>query len=110
MGMRLPYLKAIVAVTLCLALVACAAARKLRKLDQGMTPSEVISVLGEPEIAREPMTNKHGQIMELWHYELYNNHIDAEEAYFLYFYEGKLVKWGKATDWPRERIYKMKFK
>jgi hypothetical protein len=107
--MKLPCLKTTVAVTLCFALVACAAVRKLKKLDEGMTTSEVISVLGEPEIAREPMTNKYGQMIELWHYELYNNHMDAEEAYFLYFYEGSLVKWGKATNWPRERIYNMKF-
>lgn len=108
--MRLSWLKALVAITLCLALVQCAATRKLKDLHKGMTTSEVISVLGEPEIAREPMTNKYGQVIELWHYELYNNHMDGDEAYFLYFFEDKLVKWGKATHWPRERIYKTKLK
>ncbi len=74
-----------------------------------MATSEVILLIGEPEIAREAITNQYGQVVELWHYELYNNHVDAHEAYFLYFYDDKLARWGKAVDLPRQRICEMKF-
>jgi hypothetical protein len=40
---------------------------------------------------------------------MYNNHVDAYQAYFLYFYEDRLARWGEATDLPREKVYKMKF-
>jgi outer membrane protein assembly factor BamE (lipoprotein component of BamABCDE complex) len=107
--MKPAFLTSMAAVALCLSLVACSTTRKLNDLRKGMTATEVISVMGEPGIAREPMTNQYGQVIELWHYEMYNNHVDAYQAYFLYFYEGELVRWGKATNLPRDKVYKMKF-
>ncbi|MDY6951187.1 MAG: hypothetical protein SWE60_06730 [Thermodesulfobacteriota bacterium] len=107
--MKPAFFTSIAVVTLCLSLIACSTTRKLKDLSTGMTAAEVVSLLGEPGIAREPMTNQYGQVVELWHYEMYNNHVDAYQAYFLYFYEGKLARWAEATDLPRERIYKMKF-
>jgi outer membrane protein assembly factor BamE (lipoprotein component of BamABCDE complex) len=107
--MRPALFASIGAITLCLLLFACSTTRKLKNLSVGMTAAEVVSIIGEPEIAREPMTNKYGQVIELWHYELYNNRADAYQPYFLYFYEGRLAKWGKATNLPRKKIYNMKF-
>ncbi len=108
--MRVTHLKLITPIIFCLLLVVgCSATRKLKDLRPGMTTTEVISLLGAPEIAREPLINKYGQDFEIWHYELYNYHVDAEEPYFLYFYEGKLARWGKAAHLPREKMYEMKF-
>ena len=107
--MKLSVFKAIAAVAVCLSLLACTTTRKLTDLAPGMTTAEVIELLGEPEIAREPLTNKYGQLIELWHYEIYNSHVDAHEPYFLYFYEGKLGQWGKATHLPREKAYEINF-
>jgi hypothetical protein len=109
-NMRLAFLKSIATIILCLSLVVgCTTAHKLNNLSLGLTASEVVSLVGEPGIAREPIANKYGQVLELWHYEPYNNDVDAYEPYFLYFYEGKLVQWGKAVYVPRERIYETKF-
>jgi outer membrane protein assembly factor BamE (lipoprotein component of BamABCDE complex) len=108
--MRCTCLKFMTAMILCLPLVVgCGATRKLKDLSPGMTKPDVISLLGEPEIAREQITNKYDQDIELWHYELYDHHTDAYEPYFLYFYEGKLARWGRAVHLPREKVYEMKF-
>ena len=53
---------------------------------------------------------KYDQPIELWHYELYDHHVDAHEPYFLYFYEGTLAQWGRAVDLPREKVYEMKLR
>jgi len=107
--MKPAFFTSIAAIALCLSLVACSTTRKLNDLSTGMTTTEVVSLMGKPGIAREPMTNQYGQVIELWHYEMYNNHVDAYQAYFLYFYEDRLARWGEATDLPREKVYKMKF-
>ncbi|MDY6837522.1 MAG: hypothetical protein SWH78_06080 [Thermodesulfobacteriota bacterium] len=99
----------IAAIALCLSVFACSTTRKLNDLTIGMTTTEVTALMGEPGIAREPMTNQYGQVIELWHYEMYNNRVDAYQAYFLYFYEDKLAKWGEANHLPRAKVYEMKF-
>ncbi|OEU49713.1 MAG: hypothetical protein BA861_11125 [Desulfobacterales bacterium S3730MH5] len=99
------FFKTLATITLCCSLVVgCMTIGKLTSLSAGMTTSEVISVVGEPKIARMQVTNKYGQVIELWHYELYNNRSDSHEPYFLYFYDGKLVQWGKAADLPPDKI------
>jgi len=104
-------------IVLCLFLVVgCATAGKLRNLNLQMTKTEVISAIGEPTAARGAITNKYGQVIEVWEYALYRTANDAflglPTFYWLYFNDGKLVQWGEAGDWGREadRIYEMRFR
>jgi len=104
-------------IVLCIFLVVgCATTGKLMKLNLQMTKPEIISAIGNPTAARGSMTNKYGQVIEIWEYALYKTDDDAffgrPTFYWLYFYDGKLVQWGEAGDWQREadRIYEMRFR
>ena len=87
----------------------------LYKLNLDMTKQEVVKTMGEPDAARGSMRNKFGGVVEVWEYKLTTTPtFGAWESsyYWLYFYDGKLVQWGKAGDWEREadRIYEMRFR
>jgi hypothetical protein len=95
--------------------VACATTGKLMNLQLQQTKQEVQTAMGKPTAARGSMTNKYGQVIEVWEYALYKTGDDAfygnRTFYWLYFYNGKLVQWGEAGDWKREadRIYEIRF-
>jgi len=83
----------------------------------GMTKEEVIKSIGEPELRRGAITNKFGEVVEVWEYRVLGKgklldimQWDADD-YWFYFVESKLVQWGKAGDWRREadRIYEIRF-
>lgn len=84
-------------------------AGRLMDLHLGMTKSDVVSKIGKPVSARGSITNKHGQVVEVWEYWFYKGPQPAD--YWLYFVENKLVQWGEAGDWQKEadRIYEIKF-
>jgi hypothetical protein len=71
--------------------------------------------MDRPTAARGSMTNKYGQVVEIWEYGLYKQ-VDAFHGrytyYWLYFHDNKLVQWGEAGDWQKEadRIYEMRFR
>jgi len=96
-------------------LIGCATTGKLMNLRLKMFKDDVISVMGNPTAVRGSMTNKYGQVIEVWEYALYRTGDDAfygiPTYYWLYFYDGNLVQWGQAGDWQREadRIYEMRF-
>jgi len=81
-----------------------------------MTKAEVTAALGSPAAARASITNKHGQVIEVWEYDLYPPppYLTPTQPtkYLLLFCENKLVSWGEAGDWRKEadRIYEMRFR
>jgi hypothetical protein len=98
--------------------ISCATPRSsLKQVSLGMTKEEVIKSIGEPEVRRGAITNKFGQVIEVWEYRILAKgkllDIMAWDAddYWFYFVEGKLIQWGKAGDWRREadRIYEIRF-
>jgi hypothetical protein len=96
-------------------LVGCATTGKLLRINLQMNKDEVLSTMGKPTAVRGSMTNKYGQVIEVWEYALYKKWIGragGRTYYRLYFYEGKLVQWGEAGDWQREAdiIYETKFR
>ena len=101
-----------------------------------MTKAEVAGKIGEPTVARGGLTNKYGQVVEVYEYRLALPSDDSagevigksfgtiftlgagavafkgeRRDYWFYFYDGKLVQWGQAGDWRREadRIYEFRF-
>jgi hypothetical protein len=80
-----------------------------------MTKDEVLSTMGKQTAVRASMTNKYGQVIEVWEYGLHKAAFGitgGTKYYWLYFYNGKLVQWGEAGDWQREAdlIYETKFR
>jgi len=98
--------------------ISCATPRSaLMQVSLGMTKEEVIKSIGEPELRRGAITNKFGEVVEVWEYRVLGKgklldimQWDADD-YWFYFVESKLVQWGKAGDWRREadRIYEIRF-
>ena len=111
--------------------------RKLREISLDLTKDEVVRRLGEPTAVRGAIKNKYNQNIEVWEYRLsksqagkfwgnlgisvltfgifapvvYKDSQSDITNYWLYFYDGKLVKWGQAGDWKAEadRIYEINF-
>lgn len=74
-----------------------------RHISIGMNKQEVVAQIGEPDIARGSITNKFGQVIEVWEYDVENLYsIPYRQPYWLYFYNGKLARWGKSGDWEKE--------
>lgn len=93
-----------------------------------MEKSEIIKKLGDPAVVRGSIINKFGQVVEVFEYKV-DMGIDAGrvivasvatlgliapflpfcrgtvETYWLYFYNNKLVQWGKAGDWEKAADY-----
>jgi len=85
----------------------------LSRIELGQTKSDVRNRMGEPNAVRGAITNKYGQIVEVWEYELANAEFYTyTKTYWLYFVDGRLVQWGEAGDWRREadQIYEVRFR
>ena len=110
--------------------------QKLAKLSMGMSKQGVLSSIGRPAAVRGAITNKYGQIVEVWEYDLAKPKSSKEISsdlmltlltaglaspvlfsggeinhYWLYIVDERLVGWGQAGDWRREadRIYEIRF-
>jgi len=99
--MKLLSRTAIVISMICAMLIfGCATTGNFTKLRLNMTKSEVIRVMGKPTTSSGSMTNKDGQVKEVWEYRKfreYNAPFVKQYSYFwLYFLDDKLVLWGKA--------------
>ena len=109
--------------------------KRLSRISLDMTKDEVRDNLGEPTVVRGSLKNKHGEVIEVWEYELAVPSSGAQKVgkgmgaivtlgvslaadtrdkgdYWLYFSDGILVQWGKAGDWKEEadRIYEYRFR
>lgn len=127
----LPVLKLFLIIGLCISLVGCATTRRLQQISLGMTKDEVVTKIGNPTVVRGCITNKHGQVVEVWEYNLRVKQVGVGEVvgktflaictlgislaishprergaekrdYWLYFINDKLVQWGQAGDWKTE--------
>ncbi len=122
---------------LCVGLGACSTSTKhLTTLSLGMTQPDVTQALGHPHTARGSIKNRFGQTVEVWEYVLNKPRTGSqvaagatltvltfglaapvllapgkEAAFWLYFVDGKLGRWGQAGDWSKEadRIYEIRF-
>lgn len=101
-----------------------------------MSKDEVVSVIGEPRVARGAIRNKSDQSIGVWEYRLALPSDDPagqilgktaltvltlgigaaafkgkRKDYWLYFLDAKLAQWGEAGDWEKEpgRIYEFNF-
>jgi len=86
----------------------CATTGNFMKLRSNMTKSEVIRVMGRPTTSSGSMTNKDGQVIEIWEYwksnEYWLNIVEENRSYFwLFFSDDELVQWGKAEP-VREKL------
>ena len=90
----------------------------LSDISINMTKQEVKQQIGKPNTVRGSITNKYGQVVEVWEYRLYQYSGAVEglspyyDLYWLYFVDSKLVQWGQAGDWQREadKIYEIRFR
>ncbi len=92
-----------------------------------MDKSQVLNKLGSPSVVRGSIKNNYGQIIEVWEYRVDQGKTSGQfggelaltaltlglcapillsegeiNSYWLYFCDGRLVKWGQAGDWSRE--------
>ena len=106
--------------------VSCAtSSKKLTRVSLGMTKSEVMKQLGDPQMIRGSLRNKFNQVVEVWQYKMvlpddgrtlakksaltvvtfgvaaYTFADKDKENYWFYFHDNKLVQWNVAGDWQR---------
>ncbi len=100
---------------------------KLISVSVDMDKTEILNRLGKPSVVRGSIKNNHGQIIEVWEYRVDQGKSSTQfagelaltaltfglcapllicegeiNAYWLYFCDGFLVKWGQAGDWSKE--------
>ena len=101
------------------ALSGCASSSYMEKISLGYTKEEVRQAISAPRVVRGAMQNKYGQTIEVWEYRLtvpipgmilQTNTVEPR-VYWLYFVDGKLVRWGEAGDWQTEtkNLYEIRF-
>jgi hypothetical protein len=108
----------------------------LETITINMTKEDVMKKMPKGGVARGAVVNKFGQKIEVREYQLDRGKSGGEvagevaitlftfglgspvlfshgsiETYWLYFYEGRLVQWGRAGDWAEteRRIYDINF-
>jgi hypothetical protein len=85
---------------------------RLRSLRASMNMRDVKRFVGEPSSRRGELMNKYGQVIDVFEFELSENTtIGKTNHYWLFFINGKLVKWEEAIDWEEsyKKIYETKF-
>jgi hypothetical protein len=93
-----------------------ASERSLDCISLNMPKEEVIQRMNARGVARGAILNKHGQTIEVREYKIKQPTVfdladpllfvgGEIDTYWLFFYEGRLVRWGQAGDWEdAERI------
>ncbi len=98
----------VISMILAMLIFGCATTGNFERLRLNMTKSEVIRVMGRPTTSSGSMTNKDGQVIEVWEYRKFNeywlNIVEEQYSYFwLFFSDDELVQWGKAEP-AREKL------
>src|SRR5437016_2204971 len=112
--MKLKKLFIFLAVPSLLLLSGCAhkvQSRKLMTISIGMTKSQIIALIGEPNLVRGSMTTKHDQVLDVWEYCVTRSRTAGdiaaitftigaafliggmEETFWFYFCNDRLVQW-----------------
>lgn len=85
------------------------------RLSLGMSRAEVITAMGEhiplKIIGSKMYQNGTIEVGQYYDKKLMYGRV-VEEIYYLYFYNDKLVQWGRPQDWQREadRIYEIRYR
>ncbi len=85
---------------------------RLSSLRASIGLDEVKRYIGEPSARRGELMNKYGQVIDVFEFELAEDTTTGKtNHYWLYFMDGKLVKWEEAIDWDESyrKIYETKF-
>ena len=79
-------------------------------LSLNMDKATAQAKMSAPGVARGAMINKYGQAIEVREYTITS--YPTEIIYWLYFCDGKLVRWGRAGDWAEAQkiVYDINFK
>ncbi len=65
-------------------------AKRLNRLDLGMSPAQVRNILGDNYIAEASMTDTNGERLQVWEY----TDKKTQDVYRVYFKGGELAAWG----------------
>lgn len=117
-----------------LAATSCATpAENLKYAHLGMSPNDLETNIGKPNMVRGSVVNRFGQQVEVWQYDLiFPDNPDARtfkiaftaltvgvgspvwlaqntKTYWFYFVDSKLARWNEAGDWEseKERLYEL---
>ena len=72
-------------------------ARKVKKLDLGMTPPEVKELIGDPYTIRAAKVYEDGHTTQIWEYQPMIFTINPK-IFWVYFENDKVVQWGEPGD------------
>jgi hypothetical protein len=83
---------------------------KFNSLKQGMTISQVSEVIGNPDTEVGEVTTASGHRVVVWEFSKmveFRIFDSTYEAFWVYFVDGKYIKYGGKGDWQKEksRIY-----
>lgn len=84
---------------LCVVYVAGCAhpAQKVKGIELGMTPGEVLERMGEPYTIRAAQISEGGKVTEIWEY-ISPTFSFNPRTFLIFFQDGKLVQWGLEDD------------
>lgn len=87
-----PFLAGMLAVLSFAVLTGCSTpiAKKLNRLELGMTQAQAKKILGDDYAVKASRTDANGSTLQLWEYR----DEKTEEAYAIYFKDGLLAQWG----------------
>ncbi|MDP2303903.1 MAG: hypothetical protein Q8N03_15935 [Ignavibacteria bacterium] len=92
----------------------CAPATNLLLLlNLGMSQQQVISAIGETDVARGSIRNKYDQITEVWELSAKETRLlQFKDTILVFFHNNNLVQWGEAREWGCEadKIYEYRFR
>ena len=99
-------LTGMLAVLLFLGLAGCSTpiAKRLNRLELGMTQPQAKKILGDDYVVKAARTDASGATLQLWEFR----DKKSEEAYALYFKNGLLAQWGTPAklDFPELNLPK----
>jgi hypothetical protein len=72
-------------------------ATKVKGIELGMTPGEVLERMGEPYTIRAAQISEGGKVTEIWEY-VSPTFTFNPRTFLIFFQDGKLVQWGVETD------------
>ena len=96
----------ILAASMFLVLAGCSTplAKRLNRLDLGMTQAQAKKILGDNYVVKASRTDANGSTLQLWEFK----DEKTEENYCLYFKDGLLAQWGTPAkmDFPELNLPK----
>ena len=79
-------------------------AKRLNRLELGMTQAQAKKILGDDYVVKASRTDANGAMLQLWEFR----DSKTEEAYNVYFKDGLLAQWGTPArmDFPELNLPK----